>query len=69
MVEWNRRLNFLRKWFEANYADEFYSNKELKDLREKTSITHLLTDRLGPLELQPIYRNKTFQVYDLESLD
>ena len=69
MVEWNRRLNFLRKWFEANYADEFYSNKELKDLREKTGITHLLTDRLGPLELQPIYRNKTFQVYDLESLD
>ena len=69
MVEWNRRLNFLRKWFESNYDDEFYSNKELKDLRAMTGITHLLTDRLGPLELQPIYRNNTFQVYDLESLD
>ena len=69
IVEWNRRLNFLQKWFEKNYADEFYSASELKSFRQKTGLTHLLTDRLGPLELEPIYRNGTFQVYDLTSLD
>lgn len=69
IVEWNRRLNFLQKWFETNYSDEIYSKEELKDLRAKTGITHLLTDRLGPLELNPMYRNRTFQVYDLSSLD
>ena len=69
IVEWNSRLNFLQKWFEQNYADEFYSAGELKSLRQQTGLTYLLTDRLGPLELEPIYRNGTFQVYDLTSLD
>ncbi len=69
IVEWNTRLNFLQKWFEKNYEDEFYSAGELKSLRQTTGLTHLLTDRLGPLELEPIYRNGTFQVYDLTSLD
>lgn len=69
IVEWNRRLNFLQKWFEENYADGLYSNTELKDLRARTGATHLLTDRLGPMELTPAYKNETFQVYDLESLD
>ena len=69
IVEWNTRLNFLQKWFEMNYDDEFYSAVELKSLRQTTGLTHLLTDRLGPLELEPIYRNGTFQVYDLTSLD
>ena len=69
MVEWNRRLNFLQKWFESNYADQLYSAEELRGLRQQTGLTHLLTDRLGPLELEPIYRNQTFQVYDLQSLD
>lgn len=69
IVEWNRRLNFLQKWYEQNYSDQFYSETELKDLRRQTGLTHLLTDRIGPLELEPIYRNETFQVYDLTSLD
>ena len=69
IVEWNRRLNFLQKWFEQNYADEIYSKDELRELRRLTSLSHLLTDRLGPLELEPIYRNGTFQVYDLQTLD
>jgi hypothetical protein len=69
IVEWNRRLNFLKRWFEDHYADEFYSADELRDLRRQTNITHILTDRLGPLALQPIYHNESFQVYDLKSLD
>ncbi len=69
IVEWNRRLNFLKKWYEDQYVDQFYSADELRGLRRETGITHLLTDRLGPLELEPVYRNETFQVYDLSSLD
>jgi len=69
IVEWNRRLNFLRRWFEDHYDDEFYSADELLDLRAQTRITHILTDRLGPLELDPVFENDTFQVYDLTSLD
>ena len=69
IVEWNRRLNFLHRWYEDKYADALYSAAELRQLREETKMTHLLTDRLGPLELEPVYRNTTFQVYDLRSLD
>ncbi len=69
IVEWNRRLLFLKKWYEDQYVDQFYSADELRGLRRETGITHLLTDRLGPLELEPVYRNETFQVYDLSSLD
>ena len=69
IVEWNRRLLFLKKWYEDQYVDQFYSTEELRGLRRETGITHLLTDRLGPLELEPVYRNETFQVYDLSSLD
>lgn len=69
IVEWNRRLNFLHRWYEDKYADALYSATELRQLRDDTKMTHLLTDRLGPLELEPIYRNNTFQVYDLRLLD
>ena len=69
IVEWNRRLNFLHQWYSDQYADEFYAASELRDLSRQTHITHLLTDRLGPLELEPIYRNGTFQVYDLTTWD
>lgn len=69
IVEWNRRLNFLKRWFDQKYDDEFYSVDELRDLRAKTGITHIFTDRLGPLELEPIFKNGSFQVYDLTSLD
>ena len=69
IVEWNRRLLFLQKWYEGQYADRFYSADELRDLRRQTGITHLLTDRLGPLELEPVFRNESFKVYDLSSLD
>lgn len=68
IVEWNRRLNFLHNWYEKKYADKLYSASELRQLRDETKMTHLLTDRLGPLELDPIYRNATFQIYDLRSL-
>ena len=62
-------LNFLKEWYEDHYDDQFYSREELQELHHETGITHILTDRLGPLELKPIYQNSVFKVYDLKSLD
>jgi len=69
IVEWNRRLNFLRRWYDEHYSDKLYSNDELKQLKEKTGLTHLLVDRQGPMEAKPIYKNETFRIYDLNRLD
>lgn len=69
LVEWNRRMNFLSKWYQQHRADGIYTSDELRSLRAETGITHILTDRLGPFELSPSYTNGTFRVYDLAMLD
>jgi hypothetical protein len=69
IVEWNRRLNFLKHWTEKHIEDGLYAIEELRAFRETTGITHWVSDYLGPFELEPIYRNGTFQVYDLSSID
>lgn len=70
IVEWNNRLTFERKWYEQKYADGVYSAAELKELRQQTGLTHILAElRLGPFELEPVFRNGTFKIYDLRTLD
>ena len=69
IVEWNRRLQFLQKWFNAHFDDEKYTAEELRDFRKQTGITHILTDRIGPVELDPVFGNDTYDVYDLTTLD
>ena len=65
IVEWNRRLRFLSQWYQQHFADGSYSTAELNALSQATGITHLVTDRLGPIEQVPVYQNTTFRVYDL----
>lgn len=69
IVEWNRRLLLLTKRTTTFLEDGLYTRAELKSLREETGITHIVTDKLGPMELPPVYHNATFQVYDLRVLD
>jgi hypothetical protein len=69
IVEWNRRLLFLRSWYQERFADGVCSNEELRSLRAETGITHIVTDRLGPFEPPPRYTNNLFRVYDLTVLD
>lgn len=69
LVEWNRRMNYLKTWYHDQRADGIYSNEELRALRVETGITHVVTDRLGPFELSPCYTNALFRVYDLTELD
>jgi hypothetical protein len=69
LVEWNRRMRFLDKWYREHRQDGVYSHDELRQLRAETGITHVLTDRLGPFESRPRYTNGRFRVYDLTELD
>lgn len=69
IVEWNRRLNFIAAWFRDHYDDEFYSRDELRQFHRDTGVTHIVTDRLGPMEPDPVFENDSFQVFDLSALD
>lgn len=69
IVEWNRRLLLLTKQTTLFLEDGLYTRDELRSLRKQTGITHIVTDKLGPMELPPVYHNATFQVYDLRELD
>jgi len=65
VVEWNRRLKYLRKWGQE-YYNEGFDDRALSTLKQKTNITHLLVKRLGPFTtIKPIYQNQTYKVYKL----
>ncbi len=65
IVEWNRRLKYLRKWGQEYYNGGF-DDRALRALKENTNITHLLVKRLGPFtDIKPIYQNQTYKVYKL----
>lgn len=65
VVEWNRRLKYLRKWGQDYYNDGF-DDRALNALKQKTNITHLLVKRLGPFTtIKPIYQNQTYKIYQL----
>uniref|UniRef100_A0A7C2NUJ0 DUF6798 domain-containing protein n=1 Tax=Schlesneria paludicola TaxID=360056 RepID=A0A7C2NUJ0_9PLAN len=65
IVEWNRRLLLLTRRFQEGFADGVYTWEELQALRAETGITHIVTDRLGPMDFPPVYQNGSFRVYDL----
>ena len=62
IVEWNRRLGFLKDWASDHYSGG-YTREELVDLRRTTGITHLIADRLGPIRIPTLYENAYFRVY------
>ena len=62
IIEWNRRLNFLKRWAQETH-DGGYSDKDLRQLHDETGVTHLLVRRLGPFESDPVYRNQTYRVF------
>ncbi|MBI1349244.1 hypothetical protein GC163_23490 [bacterium] len=68
IVEWNRRMLFLAKWYQQNFTDKFYSTAEMQEFHEQTGITHVVTDRLGPFEMPPVMESGPYRVYDLRSL-
>lgn len=67
IVEWNRRLNFIRDWAQRHYQDELYSADELRELHKQTGVTHVLAGHLGPFAVEPVYENRTYRVYRLSA--
>lgn len=66
IIEWNNRLNGISKWAETRYTDRVYSRVETEALNRETGITHLLVRRLGPFEIEPVFRNVTYRIYWIE---
>ena len=66
LVEWNQRLGALNVWAKENYEGQSYSTEALDKLQHETGITHIVTRRLGPFDIEPVYRNGSYRVYQLE---
>lgn len=65
IVEWNRRLLWLKRWYEEQYADEVYSRAELTELRSATGITHIVTDRIATYELEPLITLGPYRIFEI----
>lgn len=64
IIAWNQRFKTISRWSEAHLADGF-SSDELRELRRQTKIDYLISRKFGPIHLQPLYQNRTYQVYQL----
>jgi hypothetical protein len=69
IVEWNDRLKFIKKWGEDNWNGESYSADVTRKLHQTTGITHLVSRRWGPFEAPIIYKNDTYQIYQIDALN
>jgi hypothetical protein len=63
IVEWARRQRVMQDWADETFADGRCSAAELATLHAATGITHLTASRLGPIDTEPAYRNRSFRVY------
>ncbi|MGE0378832.1 MAG: DUF6798 domain-containing protein, partial [Planctomycetaceae bacterium] len=63
IIEWARRLRLVNGWAGEAFTDGRCSADELAQLHTDTGITHLTASRLGPIDLEPAYRNGHFRVY------
>ena len=68
IVEWNRRLRFLKSWGQQNFLNG-YSNSVVNELVQETKVTHILAQRLGPFDMEPVYQNATYKLYQLPDLE
>tara|TARA_R110002095_G_scaffold150422_1_gene130051 strand:- start:145154 stop:146746 length:1593 start_codon:yes stop_codon:yes gene_type:complete len=65
VIEWNRRLRYLRKWGQE-YYNKGFDDRALQALKDNSNITHLLVKRLGPFKtIKPVYQNQTYKIYEL----
>jgi len=66
LLEWNRRIKLYKAWASRSYEDdESFSAADLGELAELTGASYLVTRRMGPMEIEPIHRNRFYRVYRL----
>lgn len=63
MIEWNQRRWKIARWRTAAFQDGRVSQDELNSLSEQTGIQIFICDRLGPIDVEPVFRNKEFRLY------
>jgi hypothetical protein len=64
LVEWKRRLVYLRGWFRTHRGGDV-SRETVKQLQHNTGADYILTSYLRPSEIEPAYQNATYRVYRL----
>ena len=65
IVEWNARLNQVRTWASDQYDDKQYSADDLRILTREHGMTHVLAGHLGPMSIDPVFKNRSFRVYEI----
>ncbi len=66
IVEWNRRLRFMKHWGESRFAnDKRYSADELRELARDTGIDYVVTRRPVKHEADLKFSNRTFKIFRL----
>lgn len=74
IVEWERRIQYMRVWVSKHRpmegASTIISVDATRELYVEEKITHIVCHQLGPFEFEPVFvsPNKLFRVYDVESL-
>jgi hypothetical protein len=69
VIEWNQRLLFMREWGIKNFNTKAgYTRAACLELANNPfqPMTHIVTRRLGPLDLPVIYCNSNYTVYKVE---
>ena len=51
--------------FRRYQPDQSFSAAELAELAEFTKASYLIASRMGPMEIEPIHRNRHYRVYRL----
>ena len=62
LVAWNERLLWLTQWSKRHRAKGF-GYESFRELRERTEIDFIITSRMGPFLMKPIFQNGTYRVY------
>ena len=68
IVAWNERFKFITAW-SNRYLQQGFSRAAIRELRQHTKIDYVIASKLGPFEIEPVYRNGLYQVYRLSDAE
>lgn len=68
IMAWNERFKIIARWSDR-YSQQGFSRAAIRELRQQTGIDYVIANKFGPLEIPPVYRNGTYQIYRLSDAD
>jgi len=63
ILGWNQRLLTMFHWSQSAYQDGVFDRDDLRTLRQQTSVSYVVTRRLGPFEDEPVWSNSVWRIY------